>query len=174
MLVNTSAKLGLRHWSLNSIWRVRKPCQSFVQMESTAKSSHKYFFVLCSESQSKTAFTNKDSVQRELTSAVSQKVCLSCDVSDTKAEVKWYKDGKLLHSSKTVHVESKGKSRQLVIDSVEIKDGGEYVCEAAGDKLLFKVHVEGRAIAACCFRHIWCLWVFFVSLCNIFTFFYIS
>lgn len=66
---------------------------------------------------------------------------------DTKAEVKWYKDGKLLTSSKTVHAESKGKTRQLVIDSAETKDGGEYVCETGGDKLFFKIHVEGKANA---------------------------
>lgn len=75
---------------------------------------------------------------------MSQRACLSCEVNDTKAEVKWYKDGKLISSSKTVRAESKGKTRQLVIDSVETKDGGEYVCEAGGDKLLFKIHVEGK------------------------------
>lgn len=77
---------------------------------------------------------------------MSQKASLSCEVSDTKAEVKWYKDGKLLTSSNTVRTESKGKTRQLVIDSVEAKDGGEYVCEAGGDKLLFKIHVEGKKL----------------------------
>lgn len=85
---------------------------------------------------------------------MSQRVCLSCEVNDTKAEVKWYKDGKQLTFSKTVHAVSKGKTRQLVIDSVETKDGGEYVCEAGGDKLLFKIYVEGKTSAACCIRHI--------------------
>lgn len=75
---------------------------------------------------------------------MSQRVCLSCEVNDTRAEVKWYKDAKLLTSSKTVRAESKGKTRQLVIDSVEAKDGGEYMCEVGGDKLLFKIHVEGK------------------------------
>ena len=64
-------------------------------------------------------------------------------MSDTKTEVKWYKDGKLLTASKTMHMESKAKSRQLVMDSVEKKDAGEYICEVGTEKLVFKLQVEG-------------------------------
>ncbi|XP_051944301.1 obscurin isoform X5 [Hippocampus zosterae] len=87
------------------------------------------------------AFVNKESVQKEVKANVSQKATLSCEVADSKIEVKWYKDGKLLGSSETKCVESKGKSRQLVIDSVEKKDAGEYVCEAGAEKLIFKLQV---------------------------------
>ena len=65
-------------------------------------------------------------------------------MSDSKTEVKWYKDGKLLTSSRTVHAEQKGKSRQLVIDSVEKKDAGEYICESGSEKLVFRMHVAGK------------------------------
>ncbi|XP_059200801.1 obscurin [Centropristis striata] len=99
------------------------------------------FKISVSEAQS--AFFNKESVQKEVKVTLSQKATLSCDVSDSKTEVKWYKDGKLLTSSKTIHTESKGKSRQLVIDSVEKKDAGEYMCEVGTEKLAFKIHVEG-------------------------------
>uniref|UniRef100_A0A3Q2T7F4 Ig-like domain-containing protein n=1 Tax=Fundulus heteroclitus TaxID=8078 RepID=A0A3Q2T7F4_FUNHE len=91
--------------------------------------------------QPKSAFVSKESVQKEVKATLSQKATLSCEVADAKTEVKWYKDGKVLTSSKTVHVESKGKSRQLVIDSVERKDAGEYMCEAGTEKLAFKIHV---------------------------------
>lgn len=74
----------------------------------------------------------------------SQKATLSCEVSDTKTEVKWYKDGKLLTSSKAVHMESKGKSRELVIEKMEKKDTGEYTCEAGTEKLLFKLQMTGK------------------------------
>lgn len=74
---------------------------------------------------------------------LSQKATLSCEVSDSKTEVKWYKDGKLLTSSRAVHMESKGKIRQLVIDRVEKKDAGEYICEVGTEKLAFKVQVTG-------------------------------
>ena len=92
----------------------------------------------------KSAFSNKESIQKEVKAILSQKATLSCEVADIKTEVKWYKDGKLLTSSKTIHAESKGKSRQLVIDSVEKKDTGEYICEAGTEKLSFKIQVAGR------------------------------
>lgn len=47
-------------------------------------------------------------------------------------------------STKTIHAEAKGKNRQLVIESLEKKDAGEYICEAGTEKLVFKIHVEGR------------------------------
>ncbi|KAF1383754.1 hypothetical protein PFLUV_G00135120 [Perca fluviatilis] len=100
------------------------------------------FKVHVTEIQPKSVFSNMESVQREVKATFSQKAALKCEVADTKTEVKWYKDGKLLTSSKTIHVESKGKSRQLVIDSVEKKDAGEYICEAGTEKLSFKMHVE--------------------------------
>lgn len=97
-----------------------------------------------SDVQVKSAFCNQDSVQKEITAAVSQKATLCCEVSDAKTEVKWHKDGKLLGSSRAIHAESKGKSRLLVVESVDKKDAGEYICEAGTEKLTFKIHVEGK------------------------------
>nr|XP_029479284.1 LOW QUALITY PROTEIN: obscurin-like [Oncorhynchus nerka] len=94
------------------------------------------------------AFTNKESVQKEVKATLSQKATLTCEVSDTKAEVKWYKDGKLLTSSKTVSMETKDKTRQLVIEKVEKKDAGEYTCEVGTEKLVYKIHVTGETQAA--------------------------
>uniref|UniRef100_A0A673M5M0 Ig-like domain-containing protein n=1 Tax=Sinocyclocheilus rhinocerous TaxID=307959 RepID=A0A673M5M0_9TELE len=94
--------------------------------------------------QLKAAFTNKDSYQREVKVSASQKATLSCEVSDLKTDVKWFKDGKQLSSSKTVHMESKGKSHQLVLENVEKKDAGEYTCEVGNEKLLFKIQMEGK------------------------------
>lgn len=94
--------------------------------------------------EARSAFLNTESVQKEVRTTLYQKTTLSCDVADSKTEVKWYKEGKLLTSSKTIYAESKGKSRQLVIDSVERKDAGEYTCEAGSDKLLFRIHVAGK------------------------------
>lgn len=102
------------------------------------------FIVFSTDIHVQSAFSNKESVQKEVKATVSQKLSLNCEVNDTKAEVKWYKDGKLLTSSKTIHSESKGKSRQLVIDSVDKKDAGEYTCEAGTEKLVFKIQVEGK------------------------------
>ena len=75
---------------------------------------------------------------------LSQKATLSCEVSDVKTEVKWYKDGKLLTSSKNISFEAKGKTRLLVIEKVEKKDAGEYICEAGTEKLVYKLQVAGN------------------------------
>lgn len=101
-----------------------------------------FFFLLPSEAQS--AFHNRESVQKEVKAILSQRATLSCEVADTKTEVKWYKDGKLLTSGKSVRVESKGQSRQLVIDSIERKDAGEYICESGSEKLAFRIQVAGK------------------------------
>lgn len=74
---------------------------------------------------------------------LSQKATLSCSVSDSKTEVKWYKDGKLLISSRAIYSEAQGNVRQLVIEKVETSDAGEYTCEAGGDKVVFKILVSG-------------------------------
>ncbi|XP_039458409.1 obscurin [Oreochromis aureus] len=100
------------------------------------------FKLQVADTQVQSAFSNKESIQKEVKATLSHKAVLSCEVSDNKTEVKWYKDGKLLSSSRTIHTESKGKNRQLVIDSVEKKDAGEYICEAGTEKLAFKIHVQ--------------------------------
>uniref|UniRef100_A0A3Q0SMH1 Ig-like domain-containing protein n=1 Tax=Amphilophus citrinellus TaxID=61819 RepID=A0A3Q0SMH1_AMPCI len=100
--------------------------------------------VCSTDTQVQSAFFNKESVQKEVKATLSQKAVLSCEVADTKTEVKWYKDGKLLTSSKIIHTESKGKTRQLVIDSVGKNDAGEFICEAGNEKLTFKLQVAGR------------------------------
>lgn len=94
--------------------------------------------------EARSAFLNTESVKKEVRATLSQKTTLSCDVADSNTEVRWYKDGKLLTPGKAIRTESKGKSRQLLIDSIEKKDAGEYCCEAGADKLLFKIHVAGR------------------------------
>uniref|UniRef100_A0A3P8RV51 Ig-like domain-containing protein n=1 Tax=Amphiprion percula TaxID=161767 RepID=A0A3P8RV51_AMPPE len=101
------------------------------------KSVFNAFFILSVEAPA--GFSNKESVQKEVKATLSQKATLSCEVSDAKTEVKWYKDGKLLTSSKAVHMESKGRTRELVIEKMDKKDAGEYTCEAGTEKLVFKL-----------------------------------
>lgn len=95
-------------------------------------------------SETQAAFTNKELVQKEVKAILSQRATLSCSVSDSKTEVKWYKDGKLLVSSRTVYSEAKDNTRQLVVEKVEKSDAGEYMCEAGGDKMVFRILVSGR------------------------------
>uniref|UniRef100_A0A8C8RNK2 Ig-like domain-containing protein n=1 Tax=Pelusios castaneus TaxID=367368 RepID=A0A8C8RNK2_9SAUR len=84
-------------------------------------------------------FANKEKVRKEVKAILTESATLSCEVAQAKTEVKWYKDGKLITSSKKFKVESEGKSRHLVVEQVEKKDAGEYICEAAGQRLTFKI-----------------------------------
>ena len=95
-------------------------------------------------SEPEVVFINKEKVQKEVKAAPTENATLSCEVGQEKTEVKWYKEGKLITSSKKFRVESEGKLRRLVVSQVEKRDAGEYTCEAAGQKLTFKITVTGK------------------------------
>uniref|UniRef100_A0A670YPS7 Ig-like domain-containing protein n=1 Tax=Pseudonaja textilis TaxID=8673 RepID=A0A670YPS7_PSETE len=82
--------------------------------------------------------------EKDLKVVATETISLSCEVAQAKTEVKWFKDGKLITSSKKFKVEAEGRSRRLIIQQVEKKDGGEYTCEAGKQKLTYKVVVEGE------------------------------
>lgn len=75
---------------------------------------------------------------------LTESATLMCEVAQDTTEAKWYKDGKLLMSSRKFKIETVGKSRRLVVEQLEKKDAGEYVCEAAGQKLTFKLEPTGE------------------------------
>ncbi|XP_038654386.1 obscurin isoform X3 [Scyliorhinus canicula] len=91
-------------------------------------------------------FVNKDSVQKEVKVRASENAILSCEVSQLKTEVKWSKGGKILSPSQKLKLESDGRIRKLIIHNAELKDGGNYICEAAGEKLIFQIEVTDLAI----------------------------
>lgn len=69
---------------------------------------------------------------------------LSCEVSQLKTEVKWYKNGKNLSSNEKIKLISEGRIRKLIIQNAEPNDEGHYICETAGEKLSFHVVVTGQ------------------------------
>uniref|UniRef100_A0A672TQ42 Obscurin n=1 Tax=Strigops habroptila TaxID=2489341 RepID=A0A672TQ42_STRHB len=115
----------------------KKTNQSVKQTKNHSNPTTKWF--ACS-SKPEVVFTNKEKVQKEVKAALSENATLSCEVAQEKTDVKWYKEGKLISSSKKFKVESEGKSRRLVVGQLEKKDAGEYTCEAAGQKLTFKIN----------------------------------
>lgn len=137
--VHIEAKEKTRRLVIDSV--EKKDSGEYICEAGTEKLS---FRVQVAETEQKSAFFNKESVQKEVKATLSQKATLSCELADSKTEVRWYKDGRLITSSKTIHTETKGKSRQLIIENVEKKDAGEYTCEAGTEKLTFKIHVAGK------------------------------
>lgn len=91
----------------------------------------------------KTGFCNKDLIQRKVRVRQSENATLSCEVLQSRTEVKWFRGGKLLSQNKKMKLESEGSFRRLIIHNVESKDGGEYVCEAGKERLTFNVQVTG-------------------------------
>ncbi|XP_066483113.1 obscurin isoform X12 [Tiliqua scincoides] len=106
------------------------------------------FKVIATEAEVQDVFANKEKIQKVVKAVISENASLSCEVAQAKTEVKWFKDGKLITSSKKFKVESEGKSRRLLVQQVEKKDAGEYTCEAAGQKLTFKVTATEAEVAA--------------------------
>ena len=79
-----------------------------------------------------------------MNAVLTESAALSCEVAQDATKVKWYKDGRLLISSRKFKLEAVGKTRRLVIEQLEKKDAGEYICEAAGQKLTFKLELTGE------------------------------
>ncbi|XP_077303920.1 obscurin-like protein 1 isoform X3 [Lithobates pipiens] len=69
-------------------------------------------------------------------------VVLSCEVSRENAKVCWYKDGVEVEEDEDVILESDGKHRRLVIPNAQVKDSGEYVCDAKDDCVFYNVTVK--------------------------------
>ncbi|KAM5307883.1 obscurin isoform 1-T1 [Glossophaga mutica] len=66
---------------------------------------------------------------------------LSCEVAQAQTQVTWYKDGKKLSGSSKVRVEATGRTRRLVLPQAGKADGGEYSCEAGGQRVSFSLDV---------------------------------
>ncbi|XP_029314434.1 obscurin-like protein 1 isoform X7 [Cottoperca gobio] len=66
---------------------------------------------------------------------------LQCEVSEPSAQVYWHKEGKQLLPKSDCEIQTKEKLRALVITSAEVRHSGVYSCEAADDRIEFKVDV---------------------------------
>ncbi|XP_028446802.1 obscurin-like protein 1 isoform X9 [Perca flavescens] len=66
---------------------------------------------------------------------------LQCEVSEPTAQVYWHKDGEQLFPKSECEIQTKENLRALVIPSAEVRHSGLYSCEAADDRIEFKVDV---------------------------------
>ncbi|XP_049504771.1 obscurin [Panthera uncia] len=90
-------------------------------------------------------FAKGQTTHSEVQTKAGASATLSCEVAQDKTEVTWYKDGKKLSASSRVRVEAKGCSRRLVVQQTAKADAGEYSCEAAGEKVSFRLDVIERS-----------------------------
>lgn len=69
---------------------------------------------------------------------------LRCEISISKAEVEWRKDGVLLHSSSKYEMWQDGTLRELRVHHLEPGDAGEYSCKAGDQTSSAKLTVKGK------------------------------
>ncbi|XP_048835457.1 obscurin-like protein 1 isoform X14 [Brienomyrus brachyistius] len=77
---------------------------------------------------------------------VGNPIVLYCELSDPQAPVHWYKNGMELHTSDTLHIQSEGTMRRIVIPSAEFSHSGVYSCDAIDDVIRFNVEVEAPPV----------------------------
>lgn len=75
---------------------------------------------------------------------VSDDIILVCELSRSNASVSWYKDNQLIDDTERYCSEEQGVFRSLVVLNAELKDSGEYTCDAVDDKMVFYITVKGN------------------------------
>ncbi|KAI3366112.1 hypothetical protein L3Q82_009939 [Scortum barcoo] len=77
----------------------------------------------------------------ELTHLASERLELSCEISDADAPVRWYKDGLEVEECPNLILEVDGAQRRLVIPLTTVDDTGEYICDTEDDSVAFLVTI---------------------------------
>uniref|UniRef100_F6TWE8 Obscurin n=1 Tax=Monodelphis domestica TaxID=13616 RepID=F6TWE8_MONDO len=114
--------------------------------KSTRRILHSFLWMFIPLSESAVVFAKEQQTQSKVEAVAGGSATLSCELAQAHTEVTWYKDGKKLSRSQKVHVEAKGKSRQLVVQQAGKEDAGEYSCEAGGQRVTFRLDVKEPAV----------------------------
>lgn len=99
-------------------------------------------FVVCLLAEGDLYFTAK---LQNYTAVEKDEVILSCELSKSTAEVKWFKDGNEIFPSKNILFQSDGKKRMLVIKKAAKSNVGAYTCDCGTDKTTADLNIEGNA-----------------------------
>uniref|UniRef100_A0A671T4K2 Obscurin like cytoskeletal adaptor 1b n=1 Tax=Sinocyclocheilus anshuiensis TaxID=1608454 RepID=A0A671T4K2_9TELE len=75
---------------------------------------------------------------------VSDAIVLKCEISRPNGVVSWLKDNEKIEGNEQFICEEEGTFRSLIVLSAELKDSGEYICDAQDDKVVFSVTVEAK------------------------------
>lgn len=70
-------------------------------------------------------------------------IVLQCEVSDSAAQVSWFKDEMELFCKTGLDMKRDGNLRKLMIHSAKLSDSGLYSCSLGDDAVTFHVDVEG-------------------------------
>uniref|UniRef100_A0A8D2ZFD3 Obscurin like cytoskeletal adaptor 1a n=1 Tax=Scophthalmus maximus TaxID=52904 RepID=A0A8D2ZFD3_SCOMX len=80
----------------------------------------------------------------ELSHLASERLELSCEISQADAPVRWYRDGLEVDEGPNLILEVDGAKHRLVIPVTTVDDTGEYICDTEDDSVAFLVTVTGK------------------------------
>lgn len=80
----------------------------------------------------------------ELSHLASERLELSCEISQADAPVRWYRDGLEVEEGPNLILEIDGAKRRLVIPVAAVDDTGEYICDTEDDSVAFLVTITGQ------------------------------
>ncbi|KAM9334348.1 obscurin-like protein 1a [Symphorus nematophorus] len=82
----------------------------------------------------------------ELTHLASERLELSCEISQADAPVRWYKDSLEVEEGPNLILEVDGAQRRLVIPITTVDDTGEYICDTEDDSVAFLVTITEQPV----------------------------
>ncbi|KAJ8349563.1 hypothetical protein SKAU_G00246930 [Synaphobranchus kaupii] len=89
-------------------------------------------------------FLNLPEDERHKSVEAGRPIVLLCEISDSTAQVSWYKDEKELLPQNEVDIQSEGKTRTLTIQSAELSHAGLYSCKTTNDAIQFNVDIKAE------------------------------
>ncbi|XP_036425751.1 obscurin isoform X2 [Colossoma macropomum] len=92
-------------------------------------------------------FLQKADISTDIHVVVSDAIVLKCELSRANGVVQWYKDNERIVGNEHFICEEKGAFRSLIVLNAEIRDSGEYVCDAKDDKTVFNVTVQEAPVS---------------------------
>ncbi|XP_035248900.1 obscurin-like protein 1 isoform X8 [Anguilla anguilla] len=91
-------------------------------------------------------FSAIQEVQKSKSIEEGRPVVLHCEISDSTAQVSWYKDGLQLLPQSGVVVQSEGTKRMLILPSSGFSSSGVYSCKTADDVIEFYVDIKAPPV----------------------------
>ncbi|XP_016375660.1 LOW QUALITY PROTEIN: obscurin-like [Sinocyclocheilus rhinocerous] len=89
----------------------------------------------------------KSDIETKCRFVASDAIVLKCEISRANGEVSWLKDNEKIEGNEHLICEEEGTFRSLIVLSAELKDSGEYICDAQDDKVVFSVTVEEAPVS---------------------------
>ncbi|XP_039525086.1 obscurin-like protein 1 [Pimephales promelas] len=89
----------------------------------------------------------KADIETKLKFVVSDAIVLKCEISRANGAVSWLKDNEKVEAKEHFICEEEGTFRSLIVLSAELRDSGEYICDAQDDKVVFNVTVEEAPVS---------------------------